>query len=59
MTYKLPCRVNDSLSILLHSQRDAGWAVLECTDREHALQVMATYPRAEMPCWRRIRSGEP
>lgn len=58
MSYKLPARVAAGwpLRIRGSSDTDGGWTVIECVDRAHALQVMADHPRAEMPCWRRIRS---
>jgi hypothetical protein len=35
---------------------DAGWAVFTCADLADALDVMASYPQARMPCWQRIEA---
>ena len=35
------------------ADQDGGWAVFE-TDNVEAL--MSAYPRAEMPCWKRLKS---
>jgi hypothetical protein len=56
--YKLPCRVNHQHKILSAGQTDAGWTVVGCESRDHALQVMRAYPSARMPCWLRIEKGE-
>ena len=36
---------------------DAGWSVIKCEDREHALRIMASYPAARMPAWSRIEAA--
>lgn len=36
---------------------DAGWTMVSCDDREHALQVMRAFPQAAMPCWKRIEAA--
>jgi hypothetical protein len=54
MTIKLPVRVNHQYKVLGTNEIDAGWAVLECESREEVLRIMREYPRAAMPCWRRV-----
>lgn len=50
----LPVRVatGSTLRIKGAGDVDGGWSTVECVDAEHARQVMAAYPSAEMPCWR-------
>ncbi len=33
---------------------DAGWSVVACENIEHVREVMADFPQARMPCWRRF-----
>jgi hypothetical protein len=35
---------------------DAGWSMVRCRDAAHMRQVMADYPTAAMPCWRRLEA---
>ena len=35
----------------------AGWTVAEFTTHAEALDFMARYPEARMPCWARIESS--
>ncbi len=36
---------------------DAGWATVACSCEADALELMARYPQARMPCWQRIESA--
>lgn len=40
------------------SSGDAGWTIVACVDLAHARRVMAEYPQARMPCWRRLESQD-
>lgn len=64
-SYRLPVRVafsydrkREVIKGSKGSWGDAGWTLIACVDRDHALQVMADFPQARMPCWRRIEAGE-
>lgn len=65
--YHLPARVqfatglgNSGLVIAgtPGARGDAGYMVIRCRDRAHALELMAAHPAARMPGWARIERGE-
>ncbi len=51
----LPVRTQrnaDGTYAIKSNRADAGWSTIQCTDVEHAREIMARYSSAAMPCWR-------
>lgn len=58
--HSLPVQVAPGFPLRVRGNSDAsgGWTIATFDTRADMLAFMDANPRAELPCWRRVRNGE-